>query len=50
MKQGFGFNTNLFETNILNLAAVIGIVVIIVGDAVQSVLDQRRQNILLTLK
>ena len=49
MKQGFGFNTNLFETNILNLAAVIGIVVIVVGDAVQSVLNQRRQNILLTL-
>ena len=49
MKHGFGFNTNLFETNILNLVAVIGIVVIIVGDAVQSVLDQRRQNILLTL-
>ena len=49
MRQGFGFNTNLFETNVLNLAVVVGIVVTVVGDAVQSLLDQRRQNILSTL-
>ena len=28
---GFGFNTNIFETNIINLAAVVGIVVSFVG-------------------
>ena len=49
MRQGFGFNTDLFETNVLNLAVVVGIVVTVVGDAVQSLLDQRRQNILSTL-
>jgi F-type H+-transporting ATPase subunit b len=50
MRQGFGFNTNLFETNILNLTVVVGIVVTIVGDAVRSSLDQRRQTILARLQ
>jgi F-type H+-transporting ATPase subunit b len=49
MRQGFGLNTNIFETNILNLAVVLGIVVTVVGDALRSILNQRRQNILSTL-
>lgn len=46
MRQGFGLNTDLFETNVLNLAVVLGIVVTVVGDAVRDVLDQRRAMIL----
>jgi len=50
MKNGFGLNTNLFETNILNLRVVIGVVRTVVGDAVRSLLDQRRKTILVTLQ
>ena len=50
MRQGFGLNTDLFETNILNLRVVVRVVVTVVGDAFRSLLDQRRQNILITLQ
>lgn len=50
IRQGFGLKTDLFETNILNLRVVIGIVVTFVGDALRSLLDQRKEIILLTLK
>jgi F-type H+-transporting ATPase subunit b len=50
LRQGFGLNTNLFETNILNLTVVIGVVIKVVGDSLRSLLDQRRQTILSTLK
>jgi F0F1-type ATP synthase membrane subunit b/b' len=50
IRQGFGLKTNLFETNILNLRVVLGIVVTFVGDALRTLLDQRKQIILLTLK
>lgn len=49
-RQGFGFKTDLFETNVLNLAVVVGVVVTFVGDALRVLLDQRREIILLTLK
>jgi len=49
MRHGFGFNTDIFETNVLNLVVVLGIVVTVVGDAVSTLLEQRRQTILLTL-
>jgi hypothetical protein len=42
MRYGFGFNTDIFETNVLNLAVVVAIVVTVVGDAVATLLDQRR--------
>lgn len=29
---GFGINTNIFETNIINLAVVVGVVVSFVGN------------------
>jgi F0F1-type ATP synthase membrane subunit b/b' len=49
IRQGFGIKTDLFETNILNLRVVLGIVVTFVGDALLTLLDQRKQIILLTL-
>jgi len=50
IRSGFGFNTNLFETNILNLVAVIRILVTVVGDAIRTFLDGRRKKILLRLQ
>ena len=50
IRQGFGIKTNLFETNILNLRVVLGIVVTFVGDALRTLLDQRRKIVLLTLE
>jgi F-type H+-transporting ATPase subunit b len=50
LRQGFGFNTNLYETNILNLTVVFIIVVKVVGDSLRTTLDQRRQIILSTLQ
>jgi F-type H+-transporting ATPase subunit b len=50
IRQGFGLNTDLFETNILNLRVVLGIVVTFVGDALRTLLDQRKQIIILTLQ
>jgi hypothetical protein len=34
--HGFGFNTNILETNVINLAVVIAVVVSVVGDAVRN--------------
>jgi F-type H+-transporting ATPase subunit b len=50
MRHGFGLNTILFETNILNLIVVVRIVVTVVGDALRNLLDQRRKVILSTLQ
>ena len=50
LRQGFGVNTNLLETNVLNLAVVVGVVIKVVGDSLRSLLDQRRQSILSTLR
>ena len=50
LRYSFGLNTNLFETNVLNLAVVVGIVTTFVGDAIQILLDQRRKTILSTLR
>jgi len=50
MRYGFGFNTNLIETNVLNLRVVVRIVVKVVGDALKNTLDERRQMILSTLQ
>lgn len=48
--EGFGFNGNILETNIINLAVVLGVVVTFVGDALRSLLDNRRQLIVNTLQ
>jgi F-type H+-transporting ATPase subunit b len=50
LRQGFGVNTNLLETNVLNLAVVISVVIKVVGDSLRSLLNQRRQIILSTLQ
>nr|YP_009367764.1 CF0 subunit I of ATP synthase [Neodangemannia microcystis]ARK14731.1 CF0 subunit I of ATP synthase [Neodangemannia microcystis] len=48
--HGFGINTNILETNIINLAVVIGVVVSFVGDALRSLLENRKQTILANLE
>nr|WLG71309.1 ATP synthase CF0 B subunit [Chlorophyceae sp. KF-2023a] len=48
--EGFGINTNILETNIINLAVVIGVVVSFVGNALRSLLDERRRTILNNLQ
>jgi len=47
---GFGFNTNIFETNIINLAAVVGIVVSFVGKNLSSLLEDRKNTIVKNLQ
>lgn len=47
--EGFGFNGNILETNILNLSVVIGVVVSLGGDALRELLDNRKAAILSTL-
>ena len=42
----FCFNTNLLETNVLNLSVVVAVVVIYIGDALKSLLANRKQTIL----
>jgi F-type H+-transporting ATPase subunit b len=48
--HGFGFNTNIFETNVINLAVVIGVVVSFVGDAVRELLKNRKETIVNNLR
>lgn len=50
LNQSWGIQTNIFETNILNLAVVLGIVIFFVGDAVKSLLSKRQQSIVLNLQ
>jgi F-type H+-transporting ATPase subunit b len=47
---GFGINTNILETNIINLAAVVGIVVTFVGNNLSALLDERKKTILSNLE
>lgn len=48
--HGFGINTNIFETNIINLAAVIGIVVSFVGNNLTAILEDRKKTIVNNLQ
>lgn len=48
--HGFGLNTNIFETNVINLAVVIGVVISFVGDAVRELLKNRKEIILNNLR
>lgn len=45
LSEGFGINTNVLETNILNLAVVIGVLVVFGGDVISSILTSRRDRI-----
>jgi len=44
--HGFGINTDIFETNVINLAVVIAVVITVVGDAFNDFLSTRKQTIL----
>jgi F-type H+-transporting ATPase subunit b len=48
--EGFGINTNIFETNIINLSAVIAIVISFVGQNLTSLLNDRKKTILNNLE
>jgi len=48
--HGFGINTDIFETNILNLAVVIGVVVTFVGGNLTAILDERKNTIVNNLQ
>ena len=50
LAEGFGFNTNLLETNILNLAVVLPLVFSLGKDTLTSILDTRREKILNSLR
>jgi F-type H+-transporting ATPase subunit b len=50
MKYLFELNTDLFETNILNLRVVIGVVVTVIGDVVKIILDDRKTIIIAKLE
>jgi F-type H+-transporting ATPase subunit b len=50
MRHGFGFNTNLIETNVLNLRVVVSIVVSQLGEVLKNRLDDRRKMILSILQ
>ena len=48
--EGVSFNGNILETNILNLSVVVGVVVTFGGDALRSLLDNRKRLIESTLQ
>jgi F-type H+-transporting ATPase subunit b len=50
LAEGFGINTNIFETNIINLAAVVTVVVSFVGKNLTTLLDDRKKTILNNLQ
>lgn len=46
LAEGFGINTNIFETNIINLSAVVAIVISFVGKNLTALLEDRKKTIL----
>lgn len=47
--EGFGINTNVFETNIINLTVVIAVVIRFVGGNLSTLLEERRNAIVKNL-
>ena len=45
LSEGFGINSNILETNILNLSVVIVVLVVFGGDVISSILTRRRERI-----
>lgn len=45
MGHGFGINTNILDTNVINLAVVVAIVVSVLGDALRDLLNNRKKTI-----
>nr|YP_009184804.1 CF0 subunit I of ATP synthase [Jenufa perforata]ALO62846.1 CF0 subunit I of ATP synthase [Jenufa perforata] len=50
LAEGFGIQTNIFETNVINLAVVIAVVVFFVGKNLSSLLEDRQNTILKNLQ
>lgn len=50
LAEGFGINTNILETNLINLSVVIGIVVYFGGGFLTSLLSTRREAIVDSLQ
>ena len=50
LAEGFGFNTNILETNVLNLAVVVPAVFVLGKDTLKSILETRREKILASLR
>jgi F-type H+-transporting ATPase subunit b len=50
LAEGFGINTNIFETNIINLSAVVAVVVSFVGKNLTALLEDRKKTILNNLQ
>lgn len=48
--EGFGINTNVLETNVLNLSVVIGVLFVVGKDVLSSNLDERRNKIVQSLE
>jgi len=49
LSEGLGFNTDVFETNVLNLAVVLYVVVNNLGEVFSEVLEKRRERIVSSL-
>jgi F-type H+-transporting ATPase subunit b len=47
---GFGINTNVLETNVLNLSVVVGVLFVLGKDVLTSLLDERREKIVQSLE
>lgn len=48
--ESFGFNFNILETNLINLSVVIGVVVSFGGNALRSLLSNRKETIVNNLQ
>jgi len=48
--HGFGFNGNILETNVINLAVVIGVAISFVGGNLTQLLEDRKKTILNNLQ
>nr|QXM16678.1 ATP synthase CF0 subunit I [Libocedrus chevalieri] len=48
--EGFGLNTNILETNILNLSVVLGVLIYLGKGVLSNLLDNRKHKILSTIE
>jgi len=49
-EEGLGFNTNLLDTNLINLAVVIGVLVYFGKGVLTNILNNRKETILSTIR
>ena len=47
--MGIELNTNIFETNLINLSIVLSVVFLVIGDAFKTALNERKNGILTAL-